>query len=519
MRRTIIAVAATVLVLSCVSPVQERRSHPTGEMLSWHEIRVDDDNFIVPWNYDAPSVAYDDIIDRLWAFWDTMRVDANGLRYDMNHLVWKPGDCDERGIAGDQVAMMVSSWMLLYPYLGENRVMDNMTFMAGYYLAHSLSPADCKWPSLPYPQNLNLFSGEYDGDMMLGKYFLQPDKAASFALELFHLSEVLGRPEHRKCFLDAAVKIADVLAERIREGDADRSPWPFRVNAMTGEIGSEYTSNFTPAIELFFALSAKGVGNVALYEKAADRTIDWLREYPEKLNKWGPFFEDVAGWSETQTNAVTYAQFLMNHADMFPDWQPRVRSIFKWVYDTLGNHEWDKYGVTVINEQTHFQLPGNSHSARQACAELQYVHMTGDSTYYDSAVRKLNWATYMVNEKGWNTYYGEIWISDGYGDYVRHYLRAMDYCPELAPANEPHILCSHNPGLYRVCYKEDGLSYRSRYNRGKETVRLPEAPSAVEGVKTEDADTLLEWKYDPLASGGGLLTIIRQDASRVLVKY
>ena len=49
-------------------------------------------------------------------------------------------------------------------------------------------------------------------------------------------------------------------------------------------------------------------------------------------------------------------------------------------------------------------------------------------------MRRLNWATYSVDADGKNRYPNDdIWLTDGYGDYVRHYLRAMASFPELAP--------------------------------------------------------------------------------------
>lgn len=38
-----------------------------------------------------------------------------------------------------------------------------------------------------------------------------------------------------------------------------------------------------------------------------------------KTNRWGPFFEDVDRWSDTQINAVTWAQWIMEHRDLFPN--------------------------------------------------------------------------------------------------------------------------------------------------------------------------------------------------------
>ncbi len=49
----------------------------------------------------------------------------------------------------------------------------------------------------------------------------------------------------------------------------------------------------------------------------------------------------------------------------------------------------------------------------------------------------------MVDSDGKNCYPNdEIWMTDGYGDYVRHYLRAMAWKPELAPSDQIHLLSS-----------------------------------------------------------------------------
>ena len=57
------------------------------------------------------------------------------------------------------------------------------------------------------------------------------------------------------------------------------------------------------------------------------------------------------------------------------------------------------------------------------------------------AIRRLNWATYMVDNDGKNRYpRDDIWLTDGYGDYVRHYLRSMAAQPELAPDDQNHLL-------------------------------------------------------------------------------
>jgi hypothetical protein len=352
-------------------------------------------------------------------------------------------------------------------------------------------------------------------------------------------------------YLEAAIQIANTLAKQVKAGDQNNSPLPFKVNAYTGEIGmlksntgdksdaglSAYTTNWSGTAELFLELIALKQGNVEVYEKAFTTILTWMKTYPMQNNKWGPFFEDIPGWSDTQINAMTWARFIMNHRDYFPEWETDVQRIVDWVYRTLGNEEWKKYGVTVINEQTVYLTPGNSHTSRQAADELLFASLTGNTEKVSHAVRQLNWATYMVDEDGKNKYpRDENWLTDGYGDYVRHYLRAMEAMPSLAPATSDHLL-STTSVIQHVAYQgalnktlalvartvnleKVRLFYRVYDPSGTETIRMVRKPSAVllDDVlmaETEDASKQgFFWK--PLAAGG-LLTVIRKGGHKVLI--
>jgi hypothetical protein len=154
---------------------------------------------------------------------------------------------------------------------------------------------------------------------------------------------------------------------------------------------------------------------------------------------------------------------------------------------------------------------------------------------YANAVRELNWATYSVDFDGRNRFPGdEPWLTDGYGDYVRHFLRAMDAIPSLTPPGEDHILSStsviqeadyagHLKKFYGLNFeKVDSnkvqLFYSSFDTAGTEKVKLERKPSAV----------LLDYKHLPEnitgegyvwkpMEGGGLLTVRRERGSKVLV--
>ena len=296
-------------------------------------------------------------------------------------------------------------------------------------------------PNLPYPYNTDMHSGKYDGDMRAGKGFLQPDKAASFGAELVTLYKITGK----ELYLTTAIKIADVLASKIKPGDEKNSPWPFRVHAVSGELSDKsyapYTANWTGALRMFDDLIKMEKGSVDQYKKAFTITSDWIKAYPMKNNNWGPFFEDITEYSNTEINADTLAWYILEHPEWDSTWKEDARAILDWTQKTFANPTWEKYGVYPINEQTAYKVPGNSHTSRHASVELIYAEKTGDTKNKEQAIRQLHWATYMVDFDGKNRYFkDDVWMTDGYGDYIRHYLRTMAAMPELAPSAQNHLL-------------------------------------------------------------------------------
>lgn len=540
----------TTRLLPCIMPLALLAQQK--EVLIYHPIVTNSNGKIIPWYNPNPGIAYSHIIQQVFNFWDTMRRDYNGLPYYMNHQVWNANFNDPRGIGGDQFAMALSSWRLLYAYTGNERIKVNMEFIADYYLSHGLSSATCKWPNIPFPYNTLVYSGIYDGDMRNGKEVSQPDKAGSFALELVHLYKMSRgfNIAENTYYLNAAVNIANTLVSHIKPGDTSYSPLPFKVNVNTGETvwlrnhdltgtwidTAGYTTNWAPTMQLLLDLMQMHQGNTQTYQAAFNTLLTWMKNVPMKLNKWGPFFEDVDWWSETQINAMTWARFIMEHREYFPNWKDDAMRIINWVHANFSNTRWSKYGVTVTNEQSIYQMPGESHTSRQGADELLYVSLTGDSTMYDNAVRQLTWATYSVDFDGKNRFPGdEPWLTDGYGDYVRHYLRAMDAIPALTPPAEDHILSStavvqeadyagHLKKFYNLEFENIDsnkvtLYYSTYDSSGTERIKLGKKPAGVllDYKPLTETITGQGFTWQPFGGTQGLLTVRRQQGKGVIL--
>jgi hypothetical protein len=524
----------SALLFSCRNKTQTGSViHDTilvSDTIQYHPVRVNKaDGSILPWYSSEPGISYDTTLLLVWNFWDKMETDSNGLKYYLNHQVWKP-EHDMRGLGGDQINMALSSWNLLYDYTGNPAVLENMKYLADNYLERSLSDSTAAWPFLPYPYNTDIHSGKYDGDMRNGKGILQPDKAGNFGYELVNLYKITGE---RK-YLNAAIRIGRTLASKVVRGDSLNSPLPFRVNARTGKPGAFldnnnsgkavakalYTSNWTGTMMLFRELMKADSLNRKQYDKSFSTILDWMKSYPLRTNKWGPFFEDIPGWSDTQTNAITFAMFILENRELFPGWQKNVKGILEWTHRELGNKEYQKYKVEVMNEQTVYRVPGNSHSSRQASVELMYTKLSGDTTYKTNAVRTLNWATYTVACDGRNRYIrDDIWLTDGYGDYVRHYLRAMAAMPELAPANKNRFLSSTSV-VTLIKYGPEVIFY-STYDSASDILRLKLEPVKItcDGVELKAINALnsegFNWK--PWNTGGVLE--INHQGRKIEIKF
>ncbi len=188
-----------------------------------------------------------------------------------------------------------------------------------------------------------------------------------------------------------------------------------------------------------------------------------------------------------------------------------------------------------MNEQTVYQVPGNSHSSRQASVELLYTALSGDTAYKTNAIRTLNWATYTVDRDGKNRYIrDDIWLTDGYGDYVRHYLRAMNACPEVAPSHKNKLLGSTSV-IASVNYSPDMITYRTFDNSATEVFRLTKKPLKIfagdlelsEIVTNTETDVEIEagiddetgdvWNWKPLEEGG-VLRIIHENSNEINIK-
>jgi len=316
--------------------------------------------------------------------------------------------------------------------------------------------------------------------------------------------------------------MAATLASKVKPGDSENAPLPFKINAETGKIVAPYTSNWVSTIKLFEELTRLGEGN---YSDEVATFKNFLKNFVIPNNKYGPFFEDIVGYSETSINAVTLAMYILQQGEAWgADWQADAKSILTFCKEKFSIETNKKgveynslYQVIPIAEQTKYMIEGNSHTSRYASIVLLYGEKTGDTADEAMAIKQLSWATYMVKSNGQNCYpLDGVWLTDGYGDYARHYLRAMAANPKLAPDNNNHLLKSTSV-VSDINYSDKSIEYTIFDAESSEVFRLVSKPKSisVDGKKLKAK----HYSWESLDEGGVLRISAAKKGSKKLIQF
>jgi len=124
----------------------------------------------------------------------------------------------------------------------------------------------------------------------------------------------------------------------------------------------------------------------------------------------------------------------------------------------------------------------------------------------------------MVDNDGKNFYpTNDIWMTDGYGDYTRHYLRAMAAAPQLAPENKDHMLRTSSV-IKKISYEPLQITYSTFDSASSEIFRLTSKPAKIKvnGTLLEQVDDANSegWTWQAL-NKGGILNIKQTKGNQV----
>jgi hypothetical protein len=305
------------------------------------------------------------------------------------------------------------------------------------------------------------------------------------------------------------------------------------VHAETGVVREEYSSNVVAAIVLFDELGRLDFGDAGTYAGGRTTALDWLLRVPMTNDSWSGYFEDIEIQTDPSANPNQYsalrtAQWLLAHPEADPNWRADVAHLLTWATTQFGRdtdtESGTQWGATVLSEQGADMAKMGSHTARFGATMAQWFAVTGDSDAAERAARSLNWATYTCSEDGTVSVGPDAnegyWFSDGYGDYIRHFLVAMGAVPEWAPAREDHILRSTSV-VTRVAYGPGRVAWTTFDGDATETLRLTARPLSVVagGLPLVQRAALDRQGYTvrPAAAGGFIVRVRHRVPGEIVV--
>jgi hypothetical protein len=510
---------------------------PAAELLH-HSVVLDEEGNILPWT------SYAEVARLAWTALETkFPAQDNGLP---TYMAYSRFDPDEFwGVSWPHnpaglYAMLTDSAVLWYAYSGDDQAIALARRVLDYQLAHGTTPKSWDWSSVPYassnPGDVD-YAGADDawcdfcgrGD---GVGVIEPDKVGELGFAYLQMFEHSGEARYR----DAAIACADALATHAREGDASHSPWPFRVYAQTNVVREQYTANLVGALMLFDELSRLHLGDVDAYARARGMAYDWLMTVPMQNDAWTGYFEDIEIQSDPAANPNQYAamrtaRWLLQHPGEKgggPHWREHAAHLLAWVGQTFGGdtdrERGTQFGATILSEQHADMAKMGSHTARYGATLALFSEATGDPAVLSRAARSLAWATYVCDAHGIVTV-GEdpnegYWFSDGYGDYIRHFLVAMGAVPDWAPPNEAHVLRSTSI-VTHIDYGAERIAWSTFDADATETLRLPSRPAVITASGQPLAPRLgLDgpgYTVRALPSGGVVLRVRHQGATELVI--
>lgn len=518
-----------------------------GETLVFHRACVDEDSKLVPWsNAESP---YADVADRAWAALEAVPSLPNGKpTYYTSALfagappdVWAPGKGLPHHPAG-VLAMFVDSALSYFAYSGDDRALRAVVLpFADHMLENGMTEATDAWANVPYScadfGSLTYHGSSIGFESGDGYGYLEPDKVAEVGLAFLRLYEYGGDAR----YLDTAIACADALVAQRRAGDGERSPWPFRVDAATGEdVLEPWGTQISGALRLFSELARIDQGEPAAYRLAHDEVLAWALEQPFLTNDWQHYFEDVAATpvqNRNQYAPLEFARYLLEHPEVTPDAVAKAKQLIDWVAQVFGadfsNDDGNggtlfepgmQYGAEAISEQELDTAKMGSHTARFASLLALYHEKTGDLGARSRAFRSFNWASYCESADGIvnvgpNPREG-FWFSDGYGDYIRHFMAGLGAVPEWAPASENHLVRSSSV-TQTVTLTPSALSYETFDAVARDVLRLAASPARIEldGLAAKPGSGDDHFVVEAVETGGVVITLRRAHASTVRVVF
>jgi hypothetical protein len=353
---------------------------------------------------------------------------------------WSPDAGRTDTIPATQGGMGILSYLKYYELIDRTNAafLKTACSLGDYLVTEALTPATGAYPGFtrstgtraqfPLPPDC--------GSQSDRPHEIEPDKGGIAGFALVRLFEAAGD----RRYLEQGLHNARVLAANQREGDASRSPWPFRADYRSGEERGPVSGNMTYILRLYDLLLAHGYQEFS----APRRSLwQWIKHHqiPSAAADgalFAQFFED----HETPTNRTAWAPLnlarylLEERSRLDADWRAESGTLIKFVRRNFTHRE---FGVRVCHEQDEDKQAWGGVNSTYGAVLALYANATGSKVLAGEARAALNFTLYCIDENGrprdlFKSPAPGGWQEDAHTDVIHNYADALRVFPEWGAA-------------------------------------------------------------------------------------
>jgi hypothetical protein len=406
-------------------------------IIAGHPVKVDASGQLRPW------ISWIEALGREMAFYQQCPAERGYPRFVLATFLdgdWTPDADRTDSIPATQNGMGILSYLKFHGWRGtpDRPYLRTARAMGDYLMKETLTPNEGAYPRFTrstgrrdqFPQPPDC------GAQADRPHEIEPDKGGIAGYALVLLSEACG--ERR--YLEQALQNARVLAANQQDGDALRSPWPFRADYRTGEGRGPVSGNMTYILRLYDVLLACGYDE---FSAPRQSLWTWIRNHqiPNAAadgSLFAQFFED----HDTPTNRTAWAplnlaRYLLEKRQQLDlEWCSACGVLIEFVRRTFTHVE---FGITVCHEQDEDQQAWGGINSTYGAVLALYAKATASAALADEARQALNFTLYSIDERGRprdvssNPAPGG-WQEDAHTDVIHNYVDALIAFPEWGGA-------------------------------------------------------------------------------------